>query len=301
MVAFRVEDIEVGNYLLILDVATGSVREIRNEFLNYPFYIQSFGNGCQFYMGGRMIDLQGNELWRAPQLDWENLLSEIAWSSGLTWLSPDKEWMAYQIWSGYQGYEDAEFVDVGILRLADPNAPVFLTSRAGAKRLAWSPDGRWLAYSAFDKNGVLQLYRATPNGSTVEQLTRHDEPLDQIGTIAWSPDGQRIAYAVNTLYYESRPYEFRPEDQAWVGVLAIDDRSVVRTSPDHFGFVFDRSIWWSTDGSRIAFVGDGLPVSDEQLSGNQIPLGRCNHRARHRLLLRKGCPVRLVYLRAGRR
>ena len=270
LVAFRVEEINVGNHLLILDAATGSVREMRNEFINYPFQIQWFGDGCRLYMGGRLFDLQGNELWRAPELDREHLITDNAWAVGLGWLSPDQEWLAYQVWSGFQGYEDAEFVDVAILHLDDPDTPVFLTSRGGAKRLAWSPDGRWLAYSTYDESGVLQLFRANPNGSIVEQLTRHDKPLDQIGYLAWSPDGQRIAYAVNTLYYESWPYEFRPEEQAWVGVLAIADRSLVRISPDHFGSVFDDSIWWSRDGSRIVFVGQGLPVSDERLSGNQI-------------------------------
>lgn len=268
VVAFRVDALE--NYLLLYDVGTNSYREIRNELVYYPFSIQWLGNGCRLYVGTGILNLHGGVLWEQPELKWDYLLKDEAWGVGSTWLSQDNQWLAYQMWSGSQTYDSAESVDIGVVRLDEPLVPYFLTEFGGASQVAWSPDEEWLAFSDYDSNGILQVFRATPDGRIIQQLTRHVEPLAQIGYLTWSPNGDQIAYSVTNLLHTSLPYKYREKDEGWVGLISVTNLNTIQVSPAEFGSVVGTRIWWNADGSRVAFAGRGLPISDEPLSGNQI-------------------------------
>jgi hypothetical protein len=270
LVGFRVDDFN-DNYLLLLDIGKGINREIRSELTNYPFEIQWFDNGCQMFIGGYLIGLNGEKYWQTPDVQWDNLLSEDAWSVGLTRLSPDKEWLAYQIWSGDQTYESAEYIDVGVINFNDTTSPLFLTKNGGAREITWSSDGQWLAFSDYDDWGVLQVYIASPGEEVIQQITNHTEPLKRIDYIVWSPDNKYIAYAVTNLLETTLPYHFKEEDEGWVGIVSRTGDLAQQISSDKFGNVIDEGIWWNADSSRIVFVGNSLPVvGEEPVSGRQI-------------------------------
>ena len=58
---------------------------------------------------------------------------------------------------------------------------------------AWSPDGRWLAYSS-DRDGTMRIYlRNMENGAE----RRATDSNGQTTNAAWSPDGNRIAFLRN--------------------------------------------------------------------------------------------------------
>ncbi len=57
---------------------------------------------------------------------------------------------------------------------------------------AWSPDGRWLAYTTFSDNEGGHLWRVSAAGGTPERLTT--QPGEYVHP-AWSPDGTRIVVA----------------------------------------------------------------------------------------------------------
>ncbi len=57
---------------------------------------------------------------------------------------------------------------------------------------AWSPDGRWLAFTSWTDSIAGHLYRVPAAGGAPEQLTR--EPAEYINP-AWSPDGQELVLA----------------------------------------------------------------------------------------------------------
>ncbi len=62
----------------------------------------------------------------------------------------------------------------------------------------WSPDGRWIAFSAIDCliNGRVcstALWIMRPNGSAQRRLIN----ADQIENPSWSPDGRSIAFESN--------------------------------------------------------------------------------------------------------
>ena len=78
---------------------------------------------------------------------------------------------------------------VGLLDLASRKM-TSLTATPGDKFDAeWSPDGRWIALTAVDKNGVLQLFRMAASGGPMQQLTTGYERMRHP---FFSPDGKWI-------------------------------------------------------------------------------------------------------------
>jgi Tol biopolymer transport system component len=64
------------------------------------------------------------------------------------------------------------------------------------RALVWSPDGEWIAFSAYEPyfKGLEQIFIVKPNGGDQRRLTRaHPDPYG----MSWSPDGTRIAYGAS--------------------------------------------------------------------------------------------------------
>lgn len=65
-----------------------------------------------------------------------------------------------------------------------------LVGTEGDAHPAWSPDGKWIAFSS-SRNGTPNLWMIKPDGQEPVQLTK-DSAAQTSPT--WSPDGQEIAY-----------------------------------------------------------------------------------------------------------
>jgi Tol biopolymer transport system component len=104
----------------------------------------------------------------------------------------------------------------------------------GPAEPAWSPDGRWLAFSMQG-----DIWKVPADGGEAVALTRgpwyHFEP-------AWSPDGRAIAFTVDT------------GGNLDIGMVPADGGSVERltSSPD-----VELGPGWSRDSREIYFVGRG--------------------------------------------
>jgi tricorn protease len=125
------------------------------------------------------------ELWKLPANGVgrpEQLTSD---ASVLRWEavpSPDGKWIAHHdkdrrlwLWSA-----------------AKKTSTLVATSRPGDfDELAWSPDSRWLAYTAPAANGLgqIQLYRVEGGTTTAVTTDRFDS-----GSAAWSPDGEWLYF-----------------------------------------------------------------------------------------------------------
>jgi len=59
---------------------------------------------------------------------------------------------------------------------------------------AWSPTGEWIAFVS-SNSGNDEIYRISPDGSKLEQLTSNDWEWDKHPS--WSPDGSRITFFSN--------------------------------------------------------------------------------------------------------
>ncbi len=116
-------------------------------------------------------------------------------------------------------------------------SPMVLTHEAGIQyNSAWSPDGKWIAYSGGHGYGTYELYVISADGSTRRQLTRNSshEFLP-----AWSPDGQWIAYSSDAT----------GDFEIWVMHPDGSQPTAVTHSPG-----LDTRPAWSPDSTHIAFA-----------------------------------------------
>ncbi|MCA9875698.1 MAG: PD40 domain-containing protein [Anaerolineales bacterium] len=248
LVGFRGYDSQ-GDFVLILDLGNDSSRIVREE-VDHPFGRLWFNNGCQIHTSSGLVDLFGNMVWQKPNLDWKVLLAREGAYNKVGLLSPNRQWLAYDILYGEQFFEDSEFADIGIVNLTNPAEHLILTNDGRAHKFAWSPDSEWLAYKHVDENGMPQLFRTSPDGRKQEQLTSHLERLG-IGYIIWSPDGRYIAYAA----YKSE--DEGESGKGWIEIVDTETLNSYRIQPNayNFGGVRDDSIWWSLDGEQLVFSG----------------------------------------------
>ena len=111
---------------------------------------------------------------------------------------------------------------------------------------AWSPDGKWIAFTS-ERDGSADLYRIRTDGSGLERLT--DDPAfdDQA---AFSPDGKQIVFVTT-----------RSGGRANLWILDVDARRAKALTSGTGG---DFRPAWSPDGKWIAFSSDresSLPMA----------------------------------------
>ncbi|WP_410641733.1 NB-ARC domain-containing protein [Amycolatopsis sp. lyj-346] len=124
--------------------------------------------------------------------------------------------------------------DDGSVRLWDATTGKMIASqahRAWCHDLAWSPDGRWLAYVYSDEAGVWEVA-----GTTTAPLGGH---TGSINAVAWSPDGSLLATAGR-------------DGTARVWDPGAGRDGVPPTGETGVGY---RTVAWSADHSRLATTG----------------------------------------------
>lgn len=174
-----------------------------------------------------------------------------------TQLSPDRQWLAYVVWSGERYYRGAEYQDVETIRLDGSIGPFAISERGGVwwHGGAWSPDGSRYAYADYDENGQSQLFHSAPDGSDRVQVTSFQGLAEDVGPVQWSPDGSRLAF--------SSWAEDRSSDSMWIA--SADGTEVVRLGPEGMPRVVAEAFWWSQDGETIVAL--TVPSEDEEPAG----------------------------------
>lgn len=153
--------------------------------------------------------------------------------------SPNGKQMAFQ--SNRSGALNIYVMDILGGSLADDSKVSQLTNsqagRGGSWEPAWSPDGKWIAYSAQQASGS-DLFLVNLDGTERRRLT-DNKAID--GCPTWSPDGKQIAF-------------FSDRDGNWeIYVMNLDGSNVRRLTQNPGQ---DHTPAWSPDGGRIAFVSD---------------------------------------------
>ena len=180
-------------------------------------YVAHTGNRSEFHV----VSAAGEKLTRVP------VPSPITSVAGISW-TPDGTAIAFAGGTAKESY------DIYLMKL-DGGEPVPGRIVENGIQPAWSPDGRFLAFTTF-RDGNLEVYVAGSDGWNQRNLTRHE---GNDARPAWSPDGRRIAF-------ESDRF-----GNLEVCIAEAVSGEVFNLS-NHPGQ--DREPSWSGDGREIAFV-----------------------------------------------
>lgn len=106
---------------------------------------------------------------------------------------------------------------------------------------AWSPDGRWIAYTLYDDNdsGTYALQKIRPDGSGESSIIRLNEGGRGPTSPAWSPDGKKLAYAGYTQDGQDDIFTVNPNGSG---------KTNLTRDPG-----YDAAPNWSPDGKKIVF------------------------------------------------
>lgn len=237
---------------VIYDFGANSARDLPLPE-SRPSAARWLGDGCELYIGGTVYNLQGAAVWQAPPA-----VREAQGGLYVEQLSPGKQWLAAPVFSGAQTYDSTEFVDVETVSLTPPFATFRLTQRGGAavEGIVWSPDEQWVYFSDYDAGGLLQVFRASPDGQSSEQLTGHAGTLGRVTRMALSPDGSRLAYSVVNLATQL-PAEVVASDEGWIGVVDVEARTAAQFRIPHL--LDAQALWWNAAGDELLVLGQSLP------------------------------------------
>jgi hypothetical protein len=138
--------------------------------------------------------------------------------------------------SSHRGPNNTTNGDIYVMN-ADGSGQTRLTNNPNTDRVpSWSPDGRFITYSAFLDN-FFEIYVMNADGSGQTRLTNNlRDDIDP----SWSPDGSRIAFAS----YVSSNYEIYTMNADGSGQARLTNNS---------GLQNDLKPSWSPDGRRIVF------------------------------------------------
>lgn len=107
-------------------------------------------------------------------------------------LSPDGEWVAYTVSSTDLAEERTE-VRVWMVPTAGGEAIPMTATGSSAGNVRWSPDGRYLSFTASRNGGKNQVWLLDRRGGEAQQLTAVEQG---VGGYEWSPDGARLVLTI---------------------------------------------------------------------------------------------------------
>ena len=176
-------------------------------------------------------------------------------SRGIVFRSPT--WGPEESWIAYSSASDVYVEEVGgpgarsIVNIGELGENSYITGLP----LAWSPDGRRIAFFVgVDRSGSGDqrgLYTVGVDGSGLKKIA------ERTGAPAWSPDGSRIAFANWELSRRRDSLDYTVKSLNTIAPDGSDLREIISFPRGRFnwggGFSVPSGASWSPDGSGIIF------------------------------------------------
>ncbi len=103
-------------------------------------------------------------------------------------ISPDRLWVLYTL-ATIDSAKDKRNTDIWMIRWDGTESVQLTNSPDGENSPRWSPDGKYISFTASRNGGTNQIYLLIRLGGEAKKLTDFKGDL---GEYAWSPDSKRV-------------------------------------------------------------------------------------------------------------
>jgi dipeptidyl aminopeptidase/acylaminoacyl peptidase len=210
-------------------------------------------------------------------------------------ISPDGDWVAYTV--GRTILEDEKSETRIWMIPAEGGAAIPMTAEGySASRPRWSPDGKYLSFTASKNDGKTQVWTLNRLGGEAQQLTDVEQG---VSSYDWSPDGTRLLLSIRDPEEEDEEVEEEEKRSETREPWVIDRLQFKRDGAGYLTgdrhthlYVFDvatkelRQITsgdydesqavWSPDGGRVAFVSNRTENPDANANSDIWIVGADN-------------------------
>lgn len=190
-------------------------------------------------------------------------------------ISPDGQWVAYTVRE--QDFEKKSSETRVWMVPVNGGDPLPMTMKGtSAGNPQWSPDGKYLSFSASRNDSKSQVWVLDRRGGEARQLTFVDQGISDY---KWSPDGSRLLlmirdkdeydgkdprpYVIDRLQFKQDYVGYLDRLRTHIYVFTPGDSAAIQLT---FGDYDQSGATWSPDGKRIAFVSNRTEEPDSNFN-----------------------------------
>lgn len=205
------------------------------------------------------------------------LLDELPMGFYRDSISPDIKWLTYTIVGEYgYGPADSEYQQLFIVAIDEkiPQKPIQLTKNAGAYPgiPTWSPDGKYLAYTDFNQQGVPQLFIYDLEQGKSIRITNFQmsKATQYITLYQWSPDSSQIALVLMDIEKSNGDRKY---SQGKLGLITINNQKLQWLNLGEPPIKITE-LWWGANNNLIVLTANPSSTDYDQIKWIDVGAGK---------------------------